>query len=199
MKRYILGFLLILTIGVLAACSEQSVENDEASDEVQKEMDEDKQQEEENAEADAETERSDESSKEEVSEEPSMAKVGDTLNVDGVKITVTDVSVFEGEINQYEPLTEDHAIEVKVIVENTNKESVFVDSSEFTLYGTEGFEQGTALPSDPMALSNDIAGGKKVKGSLFYDVPKQDGMMELHYQSMASMGGDPAIWEFQAK
>lgn len=95
-------------------------------------------------------------------EEKVVAKIGETLSVNGVNITVTGVKRFNGRINQFQPLTNDHAIQVDVIVENTTKEIVYVDSSEFTLYDTQDFEVPQALPSDVETLSAEIPPGKKV-------------------------------------
>lgn len=175
-----------LAIGMLAACSEQSVETSKTSEAAQQKMDESKP---------VEKQAKDTPPKEE-----SIAKLGETLNVDGVKITVTSIEAFAGEINQFQTLKQDHAVKIGVIVENDTKEQVFVDSNEFKLYDKEGFEISSALPSDEMTLSSEIPGGKKVQGALYFDVPKQDGATwEIQYQSMASFNGEPAKWEIPAK
>lgn len=189
MKNLTKIFIIMVLVAMFAASCSQEVKEDEASPEVKKKA----------AEASETTEASKEEEAEE-KEETKVSQVGDTLNVDGVKITVTGIEKFEGEINEFEPITEDHAVKVEVIAENTNKESYFIDALEFTLYDTEGFETTHALSNgDEMELSSDLAGGKKVKGFLLFDVPKQDGTWELHYESMASFDGDAAIWEVPAK
>lgn len=132
-------------------------------------------------------------------EEKVVAKVGETLSINGVNITVTGVKRFNGRINQFQPLTNDHAIQVDVIVENTTKEVVYVDSNEFTLYDTQDFEVPQALPGDVQPLSAEIPPGKKVKGSIFFDVANEQGIRELHYTSMASFSGESAIWELPAE
>lgn len=172
----------VLAIGVLGACSEQSVEKAETSDEVKEKMGDDS------------------SSKKETTEKKdTKAQVGETLNVDGINITITSIEPFTGTINEFEPLKQDHAVKIGVIVENTTKESYFVDNTEFKLYDTDGFELTDALPSDEDGLSADIPAGKKVQGAIYFDVPAQSGTWEVHYESIASMDGEQAIWEVPAK
>ena len=185
----------VLSLGLLAGCTEQDVSKTDASPEVKEKMTEEvsaEPTEKEVAEVEAE-----ESAEETAKVAP--VKIGDTLNVDGLAITLTDIGVYKGEINQYEPLTQDHAVRVGVIVENTAKESKFIDALEFTLYDADGFELTHALASDETGVSAVLPGGKKVKGSLFFDVPKQDGTWEVHYENMTSANGDPAIWQMGAK
>ena len=171
----------VLAIGMLAACSEQKVEKSETSEAVKTKTSETKE-----APAPAKKEEA--------------AKVGETLNVDGVKITITSIDKFTGVINQFEPLKQDHAVKIGVIVENDTQAQVFVDSMEFKLYDKDGFEISAALPSDENALSGEIPGGKKVQGAIYFDAPKQDGATwEIQYESMASFDGEPAKWELPAK
>ncbi|WP_162939076.1 DUF4352 domain-containing protein [Paenibacillus lautus] len=190
------GITLILGSLLLSACSEQSVTKEEASPEVQSKVEESSGS---NKTETAAAEPKKEDVEEPAEEEVLKAKAGETLNINGVKITVVDIAKFDGRMNQFEPLKEDHPVKINVIIENTNKDSVFVDSMEFKLYDTDGFELSSALPGDEEKLSADLPGGKKAKGAIFFDVPVQEGTWELHYEALASFGGDPAIWELEAK
>ncbi|NMO98120.1 DUF4352 domain-containing protein [Paenibacillus lemnae] len=190
-----LGFAAILTVLMLSACSEQTVVKEEASPEVQDNMD---------SGAEEPTVVSADKASEDTTEDTpkevvTAAKTGDTLNVDGVKITVVDINTFEGRINEYDPLQEDHAVKINVIVDNTTAESAFVDAMNFKLFDKDGFELNAALPGDEEALSSDIPAGKKTKGALYFDVPQQEGTWELHYESMMSIDGQPAVWEVEPK
>jgi hypothetical protein len=179
--------LTVLAIGVLTACSEQTVEKSETSEAAQQKMSESKP-------APAEKK------KEEAPPKATIAKLGETLDVAGVKITITSIDKFTGRINQFDPLKQDHAVKIGVIVENETQAQVFVDSNEFKLYDKDGFEVSSALPGDEEALSAEIPGGKKVQGAVYFDVPKQAGASwELQYESMASFNGEPAKWEVPAK
>ncbi|WP_243355676.1 DUF4352 domain-containing protein [Bacillus litorisediminis] len=140
-----------------------------------------------------------EDAQEEENQEAQAAKIGDTVTVEGVNITLKSVEVYQGEINEFQPLTQDHAIVANFVVENTNQEAYFIDSTEFTLYDAEGFELTQALPAEDMALSTELPGGKKARGSVYFDVPAQEGEWELRYESMASFDGDAAVWRFPAK
>jgi hypothetical protein len=172
----------VLAVGMLAACSEQSVEKAKPSPATQQKMSENKPQ----GSTPAPTEL--------------KAKLGETLDVNGVKITVVSIDKYSGRINEFEPLKQDHAVKIGVIVENDTKAQVFVDSNEFKLYDKDGFEVSSALPGEEMALSGEIPGGKKVQGAIYFDVPKQDGAnWELQYESMASFDGEAAKWEVPAK
>jgi hypothetical protein len=175
----------VLAVGLLGACSEQQVKKTDASPEVQQKVNENKA---------APTPAPAEAPK------VTKAKLGETLDVNGIKITVTNVEAFGGRINQFQPLKQDHAVKISVIVENTTTEGVYVMSNEFKLYDKDGFEVGSALPSEESALSSDIPGGKKVQGAVYYDVPKQDGATwELQYNALANFNGEPAKWELPAK
>ena len=179
--------LSVLAVGLLGACSEQTVEKTKTSTAAEQKMKE-------------QTEKPAEQKEEKPAPAPVKAKLGETLDVDGVKITITSIEKFAGRINQFVTLKQDHAVKIGVIVENDTKEQVFVDSLEFKLYDKGGFEVASALPGDENALSGEIPGGKKVQGALYFDVPKQDGAKwELQYESMASFGGEPAKWEVPAK
>jgi hypothetical protein len=172
----------VVAVGLLGACSEQEVKKTDASPEVQQKVSENKP-----ATAPA-------------PKKLPTAKVGETLDVDGVKITVTGIDKFAGRINQFSPLKQDHAVKIGVIVENTTTEGKYVMSNEFKLYDKDGFELGSALPGDEDALSSEIPGGKKIQGAVYFDVPKQDGAnWELQYNALANFNGEPAKWEVPAK
>ena len=182
----------LLSLGLLAGCTEQEVSKTDASPEVKEKMSEEV-----STEPTPAVEKDEAEAK--ATAEVAPVEIGDTLNVGGLAITLTNIEVYKGEINQYDPLTQDHAVRVGVIVENTTKESLFIDALEFTLYDADGFELTHALASDETGVSAVLPGGKKVKGSLFFDVPKQDGTWEIHYENMTSVNGDPAIWQVEAK
>lgn len=192
MKKLIQSLGLIsISVLLLSACSEQTVVKENSSPEVQKKVDEA---------SDAVNSSSENEVTESQEEQAEVkAKVGDTLNVNGVKITVTGIEKYEGRINQFQPLKEDHAVKIDVIAENTNTEKELVNSAEFTLYDVDGFELGSALVGDGDVLSGDIPAGKKIKGSVYFDVPQQSGTWELHYEKMFSLSNEAAIWEVEAK
>ncbi|MFD1039703.1 DUF4352 domain-containing protein [Virgibacillus byunsanensis] len=184
----ILGISL-LAVGFLIGCSpEETGEQDDTEQEV--ENTEDVQDDQENDE---------ENNQEKEQQGNNVAQAGEPLDINGVKVTVSEAQLFEGEINQFEPLEEDHAVFFDVTIDNTTDEQVFISDMDFKLYGVDEFELGRALPSDEMALSAEVNAGKKARGKLFFDVPQQDGNWEIHYEDIASFGGDPAIWEMSAK
>ena len=188
----------IMAMGLLAGCTETTVEPTE-SEAAEKKM------------AEAETETvtetapveetpvEEEPTEEAAPAEPAVAQVGDTLDVNGVKITVTGIEPYTGQINQFEPLTQDHAVKIGLIIENTTSETIMPISNEFKLYDVDDFELTDALPSSDPRLMNEIAGGKKIQAALYYDVPVQEGTWELIYEPMMSLGGDTAVWEVPAK
>lgn len=196
-----LGSVLLLGVLLLSACTGQTVTKDDASPEVQSKVDtatETTKAEDASSNGQEDTKEVEEV-EEPAEEEVTKAKVGETLNIDGVKVTVVSIEKFDGRINQFEPLQEDHAIKINVIAENTTKESVFIDAVEFKLFDIEGFELERTIPGDEESLSAELPAGKKAKGALFFDVPKQEGVWELHYEGLFSFEGDSAIWELDAK
>lgn len=130
-----------------------------------------------------------------------VAKEGESLLVNDLNITVVSTSRYEGEINQFSPLNQDHAYLIEIIVENKGKDSKSVSDYDFKLYDSDEFEVTAALPSEDSLISAEIPGGKRVKGILVYDVPKQDGKTwELHYTDPWSFSNSQqAVWELPAK
>ncbi|CAM3629975.1 DUF4352 domain-containing protein [Marinicrinis lubricantis] len=192
---------IVIIAGLFGACGGQDVEENNPSPEVEERIeDTDGADQEQNTDQNEESPgNGNQNAEDQAGEEGAgNAQVGDTLNVDGAKITITGIEKFTGTINEFSPLEQDHAVKIDVIVENTNEEQFFVDALEFKLYDADGFEVQHALPSDEMELSGEIPAGKKIQGSLFFDVPAQEGTWELHYESLGSFGGDPAIWDMPA-
>ncbi len=136
-----------------------------------------------------------EKTEDKVKEEDIIGKIGDTLALDGITVTVTNVGTNTGKVNQYRPLEQDYILEVELIVENNNKDSKFISDSDFSMYDEEGFEITKALLSDETAISANIPGGKKLKGKLFYDAPEQEGEFELQFLSFLSFNDTPMIWK----
>lgn len=131
-------------------------------------------------------------------EQASMLEVGETGEYNGVNITINNASVYKGKINEFQPLVEDYALQIDVIVENTTNETVFIDAIEFGLYDEEDFEVDAALPSEDMPLSTELPAGKKAKGKLYFDAVSGNQFFELQYKSLESWEDKYLIWNIPA-
>lgn len=174
-KLFIISFILVLMIGVVGCTNgelKKVEEQDPATVDEVKKQDEDIEEPEQEQEPDQ--------------EKVELAKIGDTLEINGIRVTLTDVKRYEGKINPYNPLENDHVIEIDMVVENTTSETVFVDNTDFKLYDENDFEVKSALPSGDIPLMDEISGGKKIKGKIYFDVPVQEGNFELIYSQFLS-------------
>lgn len=125
---------------------------------------------------DASTDNSSSSSKQEAKKEESakdkVYKIGDTVKVDGLKVTFTGASYTTP--NEYTKAEKGKVLTVEVATENTGDTQAFVDNTEFNAYDKDGNQLEQYFGYDDMAISGDVNKGKKLNGKLYFDVPEQD-------------------------
>jgi hypothetical protein len=139
----------VVLMSVLAACGETEVEGVPN--------------------ADAEKEKPAELEKTEIPDE--VFKVGDTVSVNGLEITIKSAAFAEP--TEYSPSVNGKIITLDVAVKNTNKEQAFIDNTEFAIYDNEGNKMEDYYGFDEMALSDDVNSGKQLQGKLYFDVKEQ--------------------------
>jgi hypothetical protein len=105
-------------------------------------------------------------------------KVGDTIQVGDLQITITKASFTNPA--EYSPAKKGKVLTLELATENKG-ESAFIDSSDFNIYDKEGNQLDDYYGYNDMAISGDLNKGKKMSGKLYYDVPEADSY-ELIYE-----------------
>ncbi|QHS24166.1 DUF4352 domain-containing protein [Virgibacillus sp. MSP4-1] len=183
MKKWLFLFIaLFLTIG-LAACGESDIEKAE---------NEDNQQEDTNGENAGEQE---DNQKEEDTNENKTEKfaIGDTVNFDGVKITLNEARIEPG--GEFDTPQNDQFVVVNLSAENTTDEEVTMSSiMNIELKDAESYSYSTTILTEGIKAQFDgsIEPGGTLRGEIPFDVPKSESY-ELHFSDPFKSG--KAIWE----
>lgn len=121
-------------------------------------------------------------------------KVGDVVDLNGLQITIKDAKFIpQGE---YSPPEKGKVLQMNVEVVNNADDSAFVDNTDFNLYDAEGNALDYYYGLDGMDLSADINKGKKLQGTLTYDVPEGTNY-EMIYEPTFSWTEQSITWDIQ--
>ncbi|TES46083.1 DUF4352 domain-containing protein [Halalkalibacterium halodurans] len=189
MKKLRFLGISVLLAGVLVACGEESsvepVNNDtEAGEEEAAESGE------EGAEEEA-TEEDEEEAAEEEAEEEFEVGVGDTVDFDGLHITVNGVKKSDG--NDFETPSNDAFLLIDVSIENTSDESASISSMlNLDLLDPDGYSQNMTIFTDARgSLDGEVGPGRKLAGEAVYDVEDAE-YYEFIFENPFTTG--QAIW-----
>lgn len=181
-----LGLLLfgIVLIFGLSACDEAEINpvdktNETGESETEEENNNDQQ------------EEGNDSSDEEESDTTELS-VGDTVNFDGLEITLNEARVEEG--GDFDEPAEDLFVVANLTIENTTDESQTVSSiMNIELKDDEGYSYNTTflIEGTKGQLDGEIEPGGKMRGEIPFDVPESD-TYELHFSDPFKTG--KAIW-----
>jgi hypothetical protein len=132
------------------------------------------------------TNGSSDQAKQEQKKEDTVYKVGDTVSVNGVELTI-DSADFTG-ANDYSPAENGKVLTLEVTAKNTTDSQQFVDNTEFAVYDKDGNKAGDYYGYDQLAISDNVNAGKQLQGKLYFDVPEQESY-ELIYTPSFSFDG----------
>lgn len=120
-------------------------------------------------------------------------KIGDTISIDGLEITLNKVRKGAG--GQFNKPQEDMFLYTMVTIENKSDKSQRVSSlGNFELADSEGIRYTIALTTDSKGkVDGEISPGQKLKGELAFDVPESDSY-ELIRKEIFENG--QVIWKF---
>ncbi|MDT0150029.1 DUF4352 domain-containing protein [Priestia aryabhattai] len=163
---------VVVAGSILAACSETTVEKKESG---------------------SKTEETASDSKSETTEDKTF-KVGDTVSVNDVDITITKAEFTSPE--QYTPAEKGKVLTLEVTAKNGSSEQQFVDNTDFAVYDENGVKVEDYYGYDQMAISDNINKGRQLNGKLYYDVPEQ-GSYELVYTPSFSWDGKEVKWNIE--
>lgn len=110
--------------------------------------------------------------------------VGDVISYDNVEITVVSVERNYDTGNQFiTPEEGKEYIRVSVKIENKTDDKISYNSYDWEVQDSDGDIQNVALYTQDGALdSGELAAGGKKTGDLFFEVPKDDNGLVLHYE-----------------
>ena len=130
--------------------------------------------------------------KQEEKVEDKTFKVGDKIDLDGLEVTIASAKYINA--SEYTPATKGKVLRMDVNVTNNTDNKVFFDSSEFNLYDSEGNAMEMYFGGDDLDISGDINKGKKLSGTLTYDVPEGSNY-ELIYEPTFSWTEQSITWD----
>lgn len=186
-RKLMLMVALLFAVGmVLVGCGEEStiepVENDTTNDE-ETPIDE----------AEAPEEATEEDETDEAEEEVKELGIGDTVNFDGLHITVNDAYITQG-TDEFTEATNDYYVVVDATIENTTDESTAVSSlMQISLFDADGYSQDIAIMLDTKGqLDGEIGAGRKLAGEVAFDVNDSE-YFEFVFENPFKSG--QAIWK----
>ncbi|CAN7653632.1 DUF4352 domain-containing protein [Peribacillus frigoritolerans] len=153
MKKFakILG-LSALTIGVLTACGESEVKEVDGG-------------------------AKEETKKEEAPKKESY-KVGDTVSVDGMEVTIKSAKFVNPA--EYSPSEKGKIIQIEVTAKNNSSANGFIDNTEFTISDKEGNMLEEYYGFDT-SFSGEVKKGKQLSGKIAFDVSESESY-EIFYE-----------------
>lgn len=186
-RKFLLMVALLFAVGmVLVGCGEEStiepVENDTTNDEETP-----------TDEAEAPEEATEEDETDEAEEEVKELGIGDTVNFDGLHITVNDAYITQG-TDEFTEATNDYYVVVDATIENTTDESTAVSSlMQISLFDADGYSQDIAIMLDTKGqLDGEIGAGRKLAGEVAFDVNDSE-YFEFVFENPFKSG--QAIWK----
>lgn len=183
MSKFVkLLFLLLLSASVLAACGEAEIEKvsgDSKSEEAPKE-----------------DQPKEEQPKEEAKPETQQLKIGDTVDFDGLKITLNSARIEPG--GEFDQPQEEQFVVVNLTAENTTGEEQVVSSiMNIELKDIEGYAYTTTILMEGTKgqFDGSIVAGDSLRGEIPFDVATSE-TYELHFSDPFKTG--KAIWVIPA-
>ena len=133
---------------------------------------------------------SEESNEESV--EDKTFKVGDTIDLNGLEITIASAQYIKA--SEYTPAQQGKVLQMDVKVTNNTDDKIFFDAMEFNMYDKEGNSLEQYFGGNDLDISGDVNKGKKLSGTLTYDVPESDSY-ELIYEPTFSWTEQQVTWD----
>lgn len=118
-------------------------------------------------------------------EAPSVAAVGDRIELEGVALTVTKAE-RTAQIGKLQKAQDGREfIVIEVLIENISADKADYNPFYFKVKDGEGFESNATINLDPAALkSGNLDKGSKARGGVAFDVAKGSKGLVLSYQSI---------------
>lgn len=176
LKKFLLMLLMLVLVGgVLVACG-SDVEQVNSSDTKETETDKEKPKEE---------------NKEEKPEDK-IYKIGDTIKVDGLEVTLSSVKFVAPA--EYSPSENGKVVVAEITAKNAGETDSLIDNIDFTIADTEGNQYSEYYGFDDAIFTHDLKPGNQVKGKVAFDVAETDKYI-IYYEP--SLSFDPVTIKFE--
>lgn len=110
-------------------------------------------------------------------------KVGDTLDANGLKITLNEAADWNGNHSRYsQPKNGYKYIRVYFIIKNTNSSDRYLSSYDFTCYADDA-KMEEYIWGDNTLESGKISNGRNIQGYVYFEVPKNAQKIEIEYET----------------
>ena len=110
-------------------------------------------------------------------------KVGDTLDANGLKITLNEAADLNGNHSRYsQPKNGYKYIRVYFIIKNTNSSDRYLSSYDFTCYADDA-KMEEYIWGDNTLESGKISNGRNIQGYVYFEVPKNAQKIEIEYET----------------
>lgn len=118
--------------------------------------------------------------------------IGDTVNYDGLHITLNDVITSSG--SEWEKPSYDHYLILDLTIENTTEEAANISTIlQMSLQDEEGYTHSIAFFTETKgSLDGEIGPGRSNRGQVAFDV-NQSSVYEFIFENPFTSG--QAIWE----
>lgn len=182
MRKSIFLLVLLFAVGmVLTACGESTVEPVSQDG---------------NEAAETEENGNEEAAKEAVEEEAVEEElgIGDTINFDGLHITVNDAYITRAEDDEFVEPMNDYFVVVDVTIENTTDESAAISSlMQISMLDANGYSQDMDIMLKTKGqLDGEISAGRTLAGEVAFDVNDSE-YFEFIFENPFKSG--QAIWK----
>ena len=126
-------------------------------------------------------------SNQEVEEKTDFA-VGDVISYEGREVTVVSVERNYNSNNEfYQPESGKEFVKVSIKIENKSNEKLSYNSYDWELQDSDGdiqsIDAGLQFTVDGALNSGDLAPNGKKSADLYFQVPKDDANLMLHYKA----------------
>lgn len=108
--------------------------------------------------------------------------IGETFEVDGYKVTVSEVKDYVSDDEYTQPKSGYKYIKAKIDVENTGKESKYVSSYDFSCYADNTAVSEAYVSEDDEFSGSTVSTGNKALGYMYYEVPENANSIKLEYE-----------------
>lgn len=115
-------------------------------------------------------------------EETIRLNIGETLNANGLQITLDEVSDWNSDNMFVSPKDGYKFIRAYFIMKNTNKTDRYLGSFDFTCYADDSKMEKSYYGEDTLNFGN-VSSGRNIQGYIYFEVPKNAQKIEIEYET----------------
>lgn len=109
-------------------------------------------------------------------------KIGDTAEISGSKITLLSFKDYTPENKFYKPENNNKYVKAEFEIENIKDKDLHILSTDFKCY-TDGYAAKTEHLLSKPSINTKLSKGKKVKGCVCFQIPKNAKDTTIEYES----------------